>query len=175
MVGRGQSFPGCSRQLGGGRHVESRSEGDRNRFGGGVKPLESCHLLPSNKAVPCSASSRIRLCRVPFRQWPCAPSPRPSQPFLADSALTTLPTCKVSSFPLMRGRAEEGRGGLGSEASWGVGCSEAGASRGGQAGDWLWSRISLLGPTAGAVQGIAHAQLEPRPQTSTEPGCVRCC
>lgn len=55
MAGRGQSFPGCSRQLGGGRHVESTNEGDRNRCGGGVKLVEPCHLLPSNKVVPCSA------------------------------------------------------------------------------------------------------------------------
>lgn len=36
-------------------------------------------------------------------------APRPSHPFPADRGLTTPPTCKIPSFPLMWGRAVEGQ------------------------------------------------------------------
>lgn len=60
------------------------SGGDRYRFGGGVKLVESCHLLPSNKVIPCPVPLCLPLGGVACWQWPYAPPPRPSQPLLAD-------------------------------------------------------------------------------------------
>lgn len=67
--GKGTALPRVL-QTAGGRLLESVSEGDRHRFGGGVKLLESCHLLPSNKAVPCSAPLYLQRGAVACGQRP---------------------------------------------------------------------------------------------------------
>lgn len=76
----------------------------------------------------------------------------------------------------MQGRVEEGGGGLGIEASRGVGCSVAGTLE--ETETETGSHIACgswdLRPGPSRTSP-ARAQLEPGPQTSTEPGRVRCC
>lgn len=133
--------------------------------------VQSCHLPPSNKVTscspphPCQAASplhpSILLCGFP-------------SPFLPTEVLTH-PNLQIPLLPLMwetLGGSSRGRGAADSRAGDRclLGVSHAGPARAGS----RCTGPSLAASRAGSRASSVH-RIPPRPQTSTEPGCLRCC
>lgn len=108
------------------------------------------------------------------------PALRPSCVLLCGGILPTSP-CRlrphhtsnlqnpIFPFNVGRGAGKGQRAGLGGIQK--VGLRVPGMR--GPEGDWLSAPTSLLGPGAGSSASGVHS-FRPGPQTSTEPGCLRC-